>query len=195
MKKLVALGCSNTYGDGLPDAGSFPDGISKLAWPNVLAKQLNVECENLGVPGNSNIQILRKLIEYPFTGNEVVAILWTYFNREHRFNKDGSSFPLHSFNSKEYKEWILTYDHYHFSWKSWLHVHHADLILTSKNILHVHWVPDMYDFGKPKELDVNNLIYDNISFVDYALDGAHPGIQTHKNIAERFYKRLTNVLH
>jgi hypothetical protein len=41
---LMALGCSNTFGVGMP--------IDKI-WPEMLAKELNMKCANMGVCGGS----------------------------------------------------------------------------------------------------------------------------------------------
>ena len=94
MSRLVAFGCSHTYGEGLkdcwvpegenidgiegPDAGKFP---SKYAWPQLLADKLNIECCNLGLPGTSNKFIWHNILNTHLTKKDIVVILWTYHNR------------------------------------------------------------------------------------------------------------------
>ena len=58
--RIIAFGCSLTYGEGLKDC--LPDPInlkkakypSKYAWPNLLSKKTNIPIINNGQPGESN---------------------------------------------------------------------------------------------------------------------------------------------
>ena len=67
IDRIVALGCSNTWGMGLPDiededfVGKVP---SKLAWPVLVGNKLNLKRENIINYANvacSNKFIHRKL--------------------------------------------------------------------------------------------------------------------------------------
>lgn len=73
IKKLIAHGCSFTYGDELPD--------TNLSWPVVLAKKLNTQCTNLGVPGYSNDSILDDLIKADLS-DAFVIVCWTTYLRQ-----------------------------------------------------------------------------------------------------------------
>ena len=62
--RLVAFGCSQTWGSALPDVWGIKEnqtiherGVSKYAWPKLLANKLDVECVNLGIAGASNKEI------------------------------------------------------------------------------------------------------------------------------------------
>lgn len=86
MPRLISFGCSNTYGEGLPDCWDDIECCagpksSKYAWPQLTADALNLECVNLGVPGTSNKQICNDVLNTKFEKNDIVAIMWTYFTR------------------------------------------------------------------------------------------------------------------
>jgi len=193
--KLVAFGCSFTYGDGLPDAHGFKN-PSKDAWPQVLANTLGYECDNTSVPGNSNSKILYDIVNYPFVGNEVVCIMWTYNHREHVFkSEDSAGYAVHGdLNSDEYKFLLSLYNDYSAGWKSWQYIHHADLYLKSKQVPTLHWMTDI-KVDKPNYFDIGNIVVEQIPYIDYASDKQHPGYDTHKLMAEKFNTRITNVLY
>jgi hypothetical protein len=191
MKHLFAFGCSNTYGDALP--GFKPDHYSNpLAWPGVLAAMLDIGHVNLGISGNSNIRILNQILTHSWTGNELVTIMWSYFNREHTFLSEDQYHPIHDIGSEEYKNWLMLYDRFAYGYKSWMYIHHADLYLKSKNVPVYHRVVDM-SLNKPYHLEIDNLTVEHITFLDYASDNEHPGIKTHISIAEKFYAEITNA--
>ena len=87
MPRLVAFGCSYTYGEALPDcydpatgrAGPHP---SMFAWPKLLADKLNVECVNCGEPAFSNAAILSHILDFKFCHDDICAILWTFKSRD-----------------------------------------------------------------------------------------------------------------
>lgn len=83
--RIIAFGCSYTYGHGLPDC--LDDKItqgpthSNLAYPSILAEKLNCECINLGKSGNSNKEIWHDVINFDFQKDDITVIAWTYFSR------------------------------------------------------------------------------------------------------------------
>ena len=81
--RLVAFGCSNTFGQALPDVWDYKknvsiskQGPSKYAWPQVLADKLNLECVNLGTPGASNKEVWFHIVNTEFKKSDIVIILW-----------------------------------------------------------------------------------------------------------------------
>ena len=85
MDRLVAFGCSHTFGQGLSDEfNNISKGIlkpSKFAWPSILALKLNKDCVNLGKKGASNKEICYNILNFNFLDSDVVFILWTYSMR------------------------------------------------------------------------------------------------------------------
>jgi hypothetical protein len=80
--RLIAFGCSFTYGHGLPDCigpdNSALDKPSKVAWPNILGKLLEYKTViNDSIPGSSNKLIVSKITKFNFKKNDIVFILWT----------------------------------------------------------------------------------------------------------------------
>lgn len=81
--RLVAFGCSNTFGQALPDIWDhkkneciFNQGPSKYAWPQLLANKLDIECVNISKPGASNKEIWYNIVNTEFKKNDIVIILW-----------------------------------------------------------------------------------------------------------------------
>lgn len=91
MPKLIACGCSNTYGHGLKDI-SFPGkhgkinyllGASKLAWPQKLADLLGYECVNMGIPAAPNKLIAYRLTEVDdIQPDDIIVFMWTFLLRQ-----------------------------------------------------------------------------------------------------------------
>tara|TARA_B100001248_G_scaffold155090_1_gene116722 strand:+ start:45199 stop:45906 length:708 start_codon:yes stop_codon:yes gene_type:complete len=94
MDRLVAFGCSNTYGEGLPDCwidengnpsltkvGQHGPKPSKFAWPRLIADNLKRKCVNFAVPGASNKHILDIILHTKFVKGDIVVIMWSYFDR------------------------------------------------------------------------------------------------------------------
>ena len=86
--RLITFGCSNTYGHGLDDCvtekGSHGPDPSKNSWPFLLGNMLEIEkVVNLAVPGSSNKQIAKKVIDYrDFTSEDLVIVGWTFIERD-----------------------------------------------------------------------------------------------------------------
>ena len=89
--RILAIGDSFTYGSELPDASCtltpIPSTViyncpSNLAWPSLLAKQLNGTANNLGLPGGSNSRIFRLAIsECTKRQYDLVICAWTHLAR------------------------------------------------------------------------------------------------------------------
>lgn len=71
MNRLITFGCSHTRGEGVDDP-------STESWPAYLAKNLELECVNLGKDGISNKFIQHAVHTFDFRPDDVVVILWTY---------------------------------------------------------------------------------------------------------------------
>ncbi len=97
MKTLFAFGCSNTYGEALPDcwdhnkkrAGDVP---SKFAWPQILGDKLELNTINLSKPGISNKEIAKNIFDnlHTFNKDDVIIVLWSYVSRWCLFRDDGT---------------------------------------------------------------------------------------------------------
>ena len=83
--RLIAFGCSFTYGVGLADCFTPPYGAglvpSKFAWPQLVANELNMDCINMSSPGSSNKEILNTLLNFKFEPTDVIIVMWSFINR------------------------------------------------------------------------------------------------------------------
>ena len=82
MKRLVAFGCSLTYGQYLDDRHT-------QSWPAQLGKKLGIDVENISWPGDSNKAILYNILNFDFKSGDVCVVLWTNPYRWTLFN-DGT---------------------------------------------------------------------------------------------------------
>jgi len=205
MSRLVAFGCSNTYGDGLEDCwdgkrhGPTP---SKFAWPNVLGSMLGVdEVINAAKPAISNKQIWLNAMEFDYRNNDIVLLHWTYIDRDCFFDKVPVIGPWRA-NEKNiklyYKNFYSEKDrHYDF----YNRADHVNRYLKSKNIKQYHFqshgVSELGSkiqslFTPPLWFGVNILPLSITQMSnDYsALDDKHPGHETHIEFATDIFNFL-----
>ena len=93
MPRLIAFGCSNTYGQGLEDCHILPNfpgpSPSKTAWPNTLGNLLNCsEVINQSIPGASNKLIWKTIVDFNFKQDDLVIIMWSHLERHCFFSND-----------------------------------------------------------------------------------------------------------
>ncbi len=200
IKNLVAFGCSLTYGHGLKDCFEPPTGFgpepSKLAWPQLLADKFNLNCVNLGSPGSGNTEILHKILNYDFTLENYVIVLWSFPARDIVFDNNGEVHRLSAFDHHPHiKAWTKLHSDYDCEMRTWICIHHAYHYLTSLNV--------KFDFMKlnknlpaPKwtenlkllKVDPERLMKYVFGRNDLALDNSHPGESFHKMLVDIIYK-------
>jgi hypothetical protein len=205
MSRLIAFGCSNTYGQGLPDchlidrtggyrAGPHP---SKHAWPSVLGKLLNRETINLGSPGASNRAIWNNIVNFNFNSDDIVVCHWSLIHRYAVIKKD-CKIDLGLWDIPEYKiseAWVRYIteinDDYDRMLESVALIDHANLFLKTRVPVLLNVSFNQVEFeNKPKwcnfKFDLDAAYY-NIEF-PLALDNAHTGLQGHKELAKQLFK-------
>jgi len=196
MSRLIAFGCSNTYGQGLEDCyvnGSYGDSPSKLSWPFLLGELLEKEVVNNGYPSVSNFEILYRILNFDFQKNDVVVILWTFYFRDLIF-KDAKNYErIGTWNkSKIFNDWAMAHSNIDLKIRSLFYMNHAELYLNSLDIKNFSFVIDpelVQDI--PEYLNIKNLKLNvNLTQVDKALDGYHLGPISHKRYALSFYKEM-----
>ena len=171
MNKLLAFGCSHTYGESLPDC--LPNDPmpppSQFAWPNLLAKKLDRECVNLSRSGSSNKQIHYNLVNTNFDKDDIVVVLWTHHVRtcfmqddpheNNGFNKSNLLPPVHvkplvPAYTKKFKQnprWRRLYNYNYYDtfytegnsrYETQLSIDHAYKHLEAKGIANFHFTFD-----------------------------------------------------
>lgn len=208
-RRLVAFGCSFTYGHGLPDC-HLPGGRpgphpSKHAWPAIVAKDLGRECVNLSRPGASSKQVAYHILNTEFHKDDIVAIWWPHVTRTCYFHEDGLHQlgpwdPLDPYTDpKLVKHW-----HYkmaklgdtdgHIERRMWITAVNSYLELRTKLVT---------NYVHERDDAIENLIScvphpvaftDDILSIDIALDNAHPGIKSQKGIAKNVLQDIKRKL-
>lgn len=209
MPRLVAFGCSYTYGHGLPDCHVPPDHPgdkpSKFAWPQLIANELHYECLNLSEPGSGNFQILMNVLRTKFNSDDLVILGYSYFSRFRFYqmsDKISKGYILPQYDPEHKKILLedLNFEHWDkkIYWDNWLAIQHIELLLNSQNIKNLSFlnIPGGLKEAKPKLLKLDNFI-NNMKIVheeDKALDGAHPGLGSHASqaalILEAIYDKM-----
>lgn len=197
MNRLIALGCSVTYGHGLPDCfipPSYPDiEPSKLSWPSIIARYMNRKCINLAACGSSNKKIWHTLLNFEFEQSDIVFILWTYLERSTVIKKDRLiDIGPWTDNQLYYKE---LYDEHDSEIMTKLFVSHANMILNAKGVTVYNLTlknsnTNIFTLGDRVIEHIPIYINDMRELYPYALDNRHPGIECN----EIYSKRILDFL-
>lgn len=201
--RLIAFGCSNTYGQGLHDChlkggpGPHP---SKYAWPAKLAELLEVECINKAAPGASNRRIWHEVVKFDYEPNDIVIMHWTLLHRSTVLYKDKQPINLGLWNIIEsnigepWKRYITEVDcDYDRLLESCAYIDHAELFLKDKVKLYKHIVFNPDEFvDLPKWCSFDFAVHASYYNVNYplALDNAHTGVRGHRELAKAIYEEI-----
>lgn len=216
IKRIVAFGCSFTYGLWL-DCGPVKgdpfsrqnqhlglgpeDKPSKLAWPQLLADRLGCDCENISAPGTGPRYVAAQVAAFDWQQGDHCVILWSYRHRH------WIALPRNTGRHQRFwgKNWTGGLDEY------------ADLVrkgytndddrevddfLAKKFVdyhLRVLGIPStQYTVETEPTLDprfdagVEPLPWwPEHYYVDFAYDNMHFGVQGHHRMAERYLKTIT----
>ena len=208
MSRLIAFGCSFTYGQGLPNCrignnwSKIADTPSNKSWPFLLGKKLNIPVINKGVPGASNTEILYHILNFEFKSSDIVVNMWSLPNRDLYFlpnknkKKPFRQLGLWTWGYSLYANyWIKKINESDNSVKSWLNMHHAELYLKSKNIKFIHFPISPQELEKFKPNYINLTNYFNLGFdhIDTCINDNHPGVESHKGVANKIYRILNET--
>lgn len=204
---IVAFGCSNTYGEGLKDCwvdGKEASKPSKLAWPQLLGNMFDRNVVNNSKPGCSN-----KYIEYSVLENEhikendIVVILWTYYDRTTIYNEDKIPYRILPSDLRPGKGVVpkanlkntkFYYEKMHSNFDSWrdfyTRLNNVRDYLDSKKIKNYHFScerdhPYVGITPKWNRVNLHNTPFDK--GMPLALDNNHPGEESHKKLADIMY--------
>lgn len=170
---IVFLGCSHTFGVGLPVDNT---------WPFIVASSLNLKCYNLGIPGGSNDTAFRLSYYWLERINPAVVVLcliepsrFELIDNQSiiRFNPSFVSIPT-------------VEQHYKDFYKTWVSTDCNPELNKEKNVLAITQICNRLNI----ELKVFDSSYFVDSKVDVARDLSHAGTVTNKNFANYV---LTNL--
>ena len=203
--RLIAFGCSLTYGHGLPDcleADNSPGKkSSEHAWPQLLANSLERQCINTSVCGSSNKRIWHRIVNFEFRETDLVFVLWSMPDRTAivKSKEDvvdiGPWMIEQSLIARHYYSNI--HDNYNSKLETALYINHSNLILEKQKIKVFHLISSKWAIGC---FNLNQLATEFVPL--HILDPrynadineqrftSHPGISGH----ELFFKDLFNFL-
>ena len=194
MSRIIAFGCSFTYGDGLQDCWSvegYPGKThSKLSWPNKLGLLLNIPVINAAASGASNKQIWNTVVNFKLQKNDIVIILWSHFERHCIIHKDNiTKFSVWN-NDKISKQYFkIVYDFFDLKNDFHLYSNHSKFYLDKLKIKNYH-------LSSSNKLLYKMPAWNSVAFLPIymetimsefptALDNAHPGEKAHMHFAEK----------
>lgn len=208
MSRLVAFGCSNSYGQGLEDCWDAIECKPKFvpsiyAWPNRLSNRYGIQCINMSCPGSSNLEILFNILTFNFLPDDLAIVLWTTELRSCIFHPDKNENeitrtqlgPWSFADQNLISSWLNANNDYNLKIQSLFQIHHAEQYLENKKIKNFSFFSNENLFLKtPKFLKIKNGIDVDMSpFIfkmDKALDGGHPGPVAHKAIAKFMFDNI-----
>lgn len=188
MERLIAFGCSFTFGHGLSDCfrppvdpGRRP---SNKVWPNLIATHLKRKCINKSWPGSSNKRIWKSILDFKFKKDDIVFILWSFPERTAIFKETNKTVDIITSNSNNELYYKNFYDEYDSKTMMGLFISHANFYLESKNIKTFNLlVRKEYRDNLIKDQSINLVPYflgDMMHDYPLALDNSHPGEEFQK---------------
>ena len=209
MKRLIAFGCSYTYGEALSDNLNKRRGHpSKYAWPNVLSENLNRQCINIGEPGASNKKICYNIHNFDFRPDDIVVIMWTHLNRSCILHDDpkriirlipsdidrrGIELPRNGNNNLSKMFYQMFENDFESCYDQYCRANLAKTYLDSQRLINVHLSATengLQNCQIPKWNQVDIKLFHRYMKIDLAKDKGHPGIESHRVIASEVFKLL-----
>ena len=199
-KRLLAFGCSHTYGHGLVDCynkktGAAGEKPSKYAWPQLVADYYGFECINLSKPGASNKEIWWKITQQKYFSADTVVILWSYPHRSAMIRNENDikqlGYGFEDQASKVFTSFISRVStDYNFGVDGWMYIDFANRILRDSKVKKIYNFVINYQCYELVNANwiTTNIISDAQEFilpVDLALDNNHAGPIANKKFADR----------
>jgi hypothetical protein len=200
-QRLVAFGCSLTYGHGLKDCysgktmrapGSNP---SQYAWPSILAEILGIECVNLATPGASNKRIAYTIYSTELANTDLVFVNWSYLHRYCVITKDEIIDLDIKGKGKINKAYRHLADANDLMLDSVMRLDYITLLLNKNKIMNFHTLSNKREFSNyANEKILHTSIKEVRKMFPLAVDKSHPGEQAHAHFAQEIYKEIKDKL-
>lgn len=201
MGRIVAFGCSYTFGSGLED--TIRDKVdettthSRLSYPSLIANKLGFQCQNMSCPGYSNYEILLSILNFDFQKTDKILVMWSFSMRDMLYDNNGAAMNIFSPRAESYKKhWALAHTDRDLFLKSWLFFYTSHLHL--RDFEHYFLIPN------PNSINLNlrptyayGIEFENIYIAELgdryglAYDGTHPGQTAHDHLAKYLYNKIT----
>jgi lysophospholipase L1-like esterase len=201
MNNIVTFGDSFTHGWGLPDQDKFNSCESKFSWPCVLSSKLNMQYKNMAVPGASNREIWHRLLNYNFTPDDIVIILWTWVNRYAIItgpNQDDiEQIKINTPIARRLDDALNTNNDFDRKYDSMVYIDHANRVLKDKNVVAFNFYVDALGEFPMWAGPVNSYNADLLSVwkkFPYTSDFTHPSVDAYKETATIMYDFIRHKL-
>ena len=187
--KVMSIGCSITEGVGVNDFETWPHQLCKLI-PNAVDL-------NFGCGGRSNDYISRCLLSfYEYVQPDLVLIMYTEPHRREFYTSDGGIEPFYynpwgyfseDDNGKLEHNSLLNISNTNNDFQNWYknHLLISNFLQTKKS----KWLWNGW-FIDNTYSDNNRFDGEFYPFIDYGVDGSHPGPDTNKEYAKKIYNYL-----
>ena len=209
--RLIVFGCSQTYGHCLPDCyvqdKNAHDGTgiapapSKLAFAQHVGDYLGRTVHNLSWPGGSNRNMWYKAVHFDYEPSDLVICAWTMSDRSMVLRKNDThhvgTWPSVDPLNKAWQRFAaMSNSDEDAELTAYNLIDHTHRVVAPKvkKILHykqhnAHYIdtPAWCEFRFQNSLQ-NMVPYEKM---DYALDNAHYGVESHKSIARQMIQDLT----
>ena len=199
FQRLVVFGCSHTVGQWLPgwrewwatngNKLEFHQVTSDLSWPKVLATKLGInDVINTASGGNSNHEIMCRIAGFNFKPTDLVVVCWSYAGRECLYQEAGGiARTMDLLEKLKDTKFYEVHSQFDLEMKSREYVHQSILQLDKAGVTYrMCKIEDWSSYTSFwPHYDDHGFIKFNL--IDYALDNSHPGIESHKELAEKLY--------
>lgn len=204
--RLIAFGCSNTFGDGLVDVYDTKNKQlcsntpSKLAWPTHLGKLLDCQTViNKGSPGASAKEIAWHIQNFKFQKDDLVVVLWTHLERFCIIHEDNSVEKIglwHALNNKTNKAFFkYIWNEHDMKVDMHIRIDYVKGFLDKKGIKNFHARSSLKSKLEAAWITTEmlkcsmNQVSDNYP---KALDNMHPSLEAHEEFAKRIHKEIAS---
>lgn len=200
--RLIAFGCSYTFGHGLPDCigsdimapGLMP---SQYAYPSLIATVTNRRIINLSRPGSSNKEIAYRIQNFKFNKSDMVLLSWTHSERSMIALENSESHILGPWcpdkKSKLYYKHFYNVEEERFTTE--LYYSWANLFLLNKVYKVINTPPFMVHSNNFIDIKKYNFLLSEKTILDFKVDeagdGKHPGIRSNQNFASYIIENFT----
>ncbi len=201
--RLVAFGCSLTYGHGLPDCYEPPHfagaAASRLSWCELVSKTLNRHCLNLSTPGSSNKRIWHTVNTFQAKPGDLAVIMWSFAHRNCIIKskdcvKDILS-PNNTYRENETDRayYRHIYDAYDSEVMSKLYVEHATARLQRQGATVINLSYERENQSWFDRVQLTKVFFSDIGYqsMPRALDNSHPGVEAHRKFADDLLSNIT----
>ena len=198
--KVLTLGCSIAFGNGIPDKSRFGSVFCQLLEKQINKKVFNY---NLSWPGVSSDYVARIVtVVVPIIKPNVVLVNFPYLPRREYFDIDGNIFqfrpnkkPNSIKESKFISNFLALSSPYQDACNLFKNYILIDSICKQNNAVFLYSVSnsDQPTYQKVRHLFDESKKANSIDKIDFARDGGHPGIKTNENHAFNFLKAYNDL--